>query len=487
MSQGWFEVDKAGLAQLVRRKGMAFLLNELVQNAWDTRATQARVCITPIPNKAAVNFSVYDDDPDGFKDITHAYTLFAPSEKKGQADKRGRYNLGEKLVLAACSSATISTTTGTILFEQKGKKLTRRQTSSKRGFGSLFEAVIPMTRAEMGEVIDAADLLLPPIDTTINDKGIPTRTPIHTFTVQLPTETADEEGFLRRTARQTQVRIYEPFNGTSYLYEMGIPVVETELPWSVEIMQKVPLNSDRDNVTPAYLRQVGVHVVNEMHDKIKPADAALPIIQEALGDDRIEPEAVKTILTHQFGKNRTIFDPSDMEANHNAVAHGHNVIPGRAFNSGQWSQIKRAGAAQASGKLFPTPKLYDPNGDPARYIPEDKLTDGHRAVRELAVALGQMLMDAQITVTFEAEMTQGYLANYGHRHLTFNAYRLGKKWFDLRNNAQAILDLIIHEFGHHYASSHLDAAYHDALTRLGAKLTMLAIREPEFFAKFGIE
>ena len=87
-TDGWFEVDKAGLALLVRRRGMAFLLNELVQNAWDTEATRVEVKIEAIPHRPAVKLSVFDDDPDGFKDLRHAYTLFAPSEKKGSKAHR---------------------------------------------------------------------------------------------------------------------------------------------------------------------------------------------------------------------------------------------------------------------------------------------------------------------------------------------------------------------------------------------------------------
>jgi hypothetical protein len=67
-----------------------------------------------------VHLTVEDDDPEGFTNITHAYTLFAASEKKSQADKRGRFNLGEKLVIAACDHAEISTTTGRIVFDDDG-------------------------------------------------------------------------------------------------------------------------------------------------------------------------------------------------------------------------------------------------------------------------------------------------------------------------------------------------------------------------------
>lgn len=56
---------------------------------------------------------VTDDSPEGFADLTHAYTLFAESAKKGDPLKRGPFNLGEKLVLAISDTVQIATTTGT--------------------------------------------------------------------------------------------------------------------------------------------------------------------------------------------------------------------------------------------------------------------------------------------------------------------------------------------------------------------------------------
>src|ERR1035437_3938210 len=39
----WFDVDKAGLAKLLARKGKEFVLFELVQNAWDEDTRQVQV------------------------------------------------------------------------------------------------------------------------------------------------------------------------------------------------------------------------------------------------------------------------------------------------------------------------------------------------------------------------------------------------------------------------------------------------------------
>lgn len=480
---GWFEVDKEGLAKLVRRKGLSFVLFELVQNSWDTNATEVNVTLEPLPGRPFAKLRVQDNDPEGFRFLSHGFTLFADSIKKDDPSKRGRFNLGEKLVLSACENAKLASTRGTLYFENDGKELKRRETRERLAAGSIFEAEIRMTRSELQEVLDASKLLHPPIPTYINGELLPVVPATRTFEGTLPTEIADEEGVLRRGARKTEIQIYPMVNGVAYIYELGIPVVETDFPWSVDIAQKIPLNSDRDNVTPAYRKALGVLVLNEMHSTLSQEEASSPIVQEALTSPDVVAEAVETVLTKQYGEKRAVFDPSDPEANQNATAHGFTVIHGGAFTRGAWDNIRSSGAALPSGQLFPTPKPYDPNGAPARIIAEDKWTDGMRAVANFCKLMAEHLMDVNLTVVMEAELTQPYSANYGRRQLTFNAYRLGKRWFDLQNNFNGIVDLMIHEFGHEYASSHLDARYHEGLTRLAAKTARLALRRPELFPK----
>src|SRR5205809_595321 len=121
-----FEVDKEGLRKLLAKRGAGFALFELVQNAWDEDTSRVEVDLGwlsfPKGDAAGLAFiQVTDDDPEGFTDLAHAYTLFAESEKKADAEKRGRFNLGEKLVIAVCERAIISTTTGTIHFDAAGR------------------------------------------------------------------------------------------------------------------------------------------------------------------------------------------------------------------------------------------------------------------------------------------------------------------------------------------------------------------------------
>ncbi len=121
VATAWFDVDKKGLAQLMGGRSKAFVLYELLQNAWDQDVTTVHVHLQREIGSRETTIVVEDDDPEGFSDLVHAYTLFATSGKKGDAEKRGRFNLGEKLVLALAREAVISTTKGTVQFNSTGR------------------------------------------------------------------------------------------------------------------------------------------------------------------------------------------------------------------------------------------------------------------------------------------------------------------------------------------------------------------------------
>ena len=83
------------------------------------------------------------------------------------------------------------------------------------------------------------------------------------------------------------------------------------------------------------------------------------------------------------------------------------------------------------------------------------------------------------------EVTFPFSATYGSRTMTFNVGRLGYSFFAEGVTAR-VIDLVIHELGHEYASDHLSESYYRALTDLGARSTLLALAEPEFFEAHGV-
>lgn len=480
----WFTVDKAGLAKLLDKKGKAFAVFELIQNGWDTAARTIQVEIEPVVGKPRVTLKVEDDDPDGFKNLTHAFTLFAESEKKGDPSKRGRFNLGEKLVLALCDEASIVSTKGSIVFDAEGRHESRR----KRDSGSVFRGVMRMTREELIEVEAAVQRLIPPVGcrTTFNGVALPYREILRKFEATLPTEIADEEGFLRRSQRKTEVTVHEVKPGeTATLYEMGIPVVELSggEPWHVNVHQKIPLNVDRDNVTPAYLQTIRVLLANEMKESITKDQADQVWVNAATEDERIDSDAVNAVLDHRFGKKRAIFDPSDPEANKQLMNEGFTIVHGGSLSKGQWNNVKSAGLAEPSGHIRPSGVQYDPDGDPERIIPEDQYTSGMREVVNFTKGLAFHLIRKEIQVKLVNEpIALPHAAWYGHGVLAFNVGRLGKDWFHEGIQARQ-LELILHELAHDKVKDHLTKEFADEVGRLAVMVVATAIQEPDFLKR----
>ncbi len=479
----WFEVSKEGLGKLLKRRGMQYVLFELLQNGWDTGATRVDVVFTPVDGYPRVEVTVTDDDPDGFRDLRHAYTLFAESEKKADPAKRGRFNLGEKLVLAACESARIISTTGAVIFAPDG---TRSATRQKRAAGTAFEATLRMTREELRAVLAASRTVIAPIPTTINGELLETRVPIATFEATLATEVADAEGYLRRTRRSTNVRVYERLPGEpSRLYELGIPVVDLDDPWDIEVLQKVPLSAERDNVTPAYLREVRVAVLNAMHLHLKIEDAMRPAVMDVLGE--VNADTVTAVLDRQYGSKRAIFDPSDPEANQRLVSEGYSVIQGGSFTREVWANIKMHGAALPAGQIRPTPKPYsdDPNAPLRKLLPEGEWTGGMRNLASWSRQVACCLLDKDVRVVIDrGHITDSWIACYGGSELVFNLAKLGRAFFD-EGPSERVNEILIHEFTHDVESNHLSARFYATQGRFAAKLVTLALRSPEVFTQHG--
>jgi len=473
----WFAVDKKGLAKLMAGRPKAFVLYELLQNAWDQKVTKVDVTLTPVNGVPMTEVSVEDDDPDGFSDLAHAYTLFAESDKKSDVKKRGRFNIGEKLVLALASHATIETRSGAVRFDRTG----RHEMRSKRASGSCITVALSMTRAEHQEVLDAAGRVIVPtkVKTTINGQVILPRVPIVQFEVTLPTLIANKEGVMKPTSRKTAVRLYEPAEGeTATIYEMGIPVVETGDRFHVDVQQKVLLNMDRDNVTPAYLRAIRVAVLNATHDRITGEDVVKTWVKEACSDDRVDDAAVRRTLGLRFGEDAVAYDPSDPEANKRSASEGRQVIYGGNLSGGEWENARRAGVLPPAGKVTPSEKPFSAEGRPLNLIPESEWTDEMQRFAYLAKTMGRELLDTTPRVDFVRDLGWRFGAVYGQGVLTVNLSRLGRAFFD---GMEGQLDLLIHEYGHHYCGDHLSDDFYRALTKLGARMTMLALKKPECF------
>jgi len=472
-----FEVDRQGLAQILARRGVEFAVLELIQNALDeSGVTRVIIHMHPSDVRGHHVITVADDAPEGFADIRHAYTLFASSKKKDNPEQRGRFNLGEKLVIACSRTARITTTTGSVIFRGSERTSGRDRT----GTGSIVEVEIKMNQGEVAATTAAIRSVLCPatIGLSLNGEHLPARQPLHSVIVNLPTERSDGEGYLRPTKRDTSLAVYAPLAGeTPTLYEIGIPVVALDCAWHVDIAQKVPLNMDRDNITPAYRRAVLTAVVNLMHKDLPADAAAAPWVGEALTSLDLAPEAVNSVLTARYGERRVIADPSDPEGTKIAVTRGYQVIQAGSFSKGQWESIRRSGAALPAGQVTPSPKPFHPGGAPLKTIVE--WHEGHRAFVGYAKAVARELLDTHVEVVLADDPSWNFGGAYGPGCLTVNV-RNRRGWFQVLSGHFLEIDrFLIHEFAHHRVRDHLSSEFHEECCRLGSRLAQ-AVRRGAF-------
>lgn len=466
----WIDVDLDGLRQVLARRGKEFAVFELVQNAWDEQASAVGISLTA-PVRGRSELSVRDDSPDGFRDLADAWTMFAPSYKKTDPTKRGAFNLGEKLVLALCDEVTITSTTGRVTFGEKGRTLSKHP-SHRSEAGTEFRGHLRLTQGEYERIVERVQYLIPPVTTVFNGKTIHERKPLASFEIELPTTIADAEGYLRRTRRITTVYMFEPLPGEKpMLYEMGIPVVETGDTWHVDISQKVPLNTERDNVPPAYLTAVRVATVNAMALRLDKNKAAEPWVRVAASDPRISERAFDRIMQLRFGTNRVSYDPSDIGSNREASSQDYTVITGGSLSAGEWENARRYDAVRPAGQLFATnhgAKTPDKEYDRNDWSPEMLAYD--RFVKKVSPAL----VGHEVGVRYieDRKMVCGQF--FGTWFNVNLARHDVKSW-------QCNIELMLHELAHTVVQSndHLSHQFYETVGKLGSKLALLIARNPD--------
>lgn len=469
-SKNWFEVDRHGLKQVLAARGKEFILFELISNAWDEQITCVEATLSR-PVRGRSELIVTDDSPDGFRDLTHSFTMYAPSSKKTAPQLRGRFNQGEKAVLALCEEASITSTTGQVLFTPEGRKHTKKT----RPAGTEFRGVLKLTVEEWERIVERVQLLLPDVRTIFNGVEIKKRTVLSAFNVTLPTVDADEEGNLRSRKRATLVQVFQPLEGeTPTLYELGIPVVETGDTWHVSIEQKVPLAQDRDNVTPAYLTAVRVAVLNHMSVAVTPEMAAEPWVRAAAGDPRVESQAFKNVLGARFGDKAVSYDPSDIGSNREASSQDFKVISGGSLSAGEWYNVRRTGALAPAGQIFPT----DHKGKvPEKTYTRSEWTFPMEMYARFVEEVSPELVGHRVTITYihDPRMVCGqFFGTWFNANLALHNV---EDW-------QANIELMLHELAHTKVQSndHLCRDFYDTVGEFGAKLALLAFKKPELAA-----
>ena len=474
----WLEVDVDGLRKTLSRKGKVWALHELIQNSWDAEATEVNVTLTR-PKNGTSTLTCIDNAPGGFADLTHAHTLFAESDKKDKATKRGRFSAGDKYVLALMRQATVTSTTGQIIFQSNGQRKTS-ETHTK--VGSEFKGVLTMSDEDYDDIMSKIFSIIPPakIATYINGKRVPVRKPVHTFKVTLPTEVADSAGILRSRKREATVNLYAVQSGEKpTLYEMGIPVVaiDENLKWHIDVQQKVPLNIERDNVTPMYLKTIYTAVLTEKVEEVSEEDASAAWVTTAMENDKTDKVVVKKVFETRFGEDAVLYDHGDIGSNKEAVAAGRIVVPKGSMTPAMRKNVRAAGVKKAGETNSTKFRVSD------KVIPEDKMTKQQKQFRQFIQDVAPHVLPERplLGIKFINDKDSPikgctYFDAKGFEFTVNVAYQNVADWPD--NYA-----LFIHELAHFRVqrNDHLFEGFWRTVDDVGGRLAAVALRHPELF------
>lgn len=237
-------------------------------------------------------------------------------------------------------------------------------------------------------------------------------------------------------------------------------------------------------MTPAYMARIRALVLEHMQDRLTTEDANAVWVRDAVQShgEALPGSVIERVMDLRFGERRVAYDPSDPEANSRAVAAGYTVIHGGQLSRQEWEAVRRTGAALPAGQVTPSPKVFsdDPDAPELKCIERADWTPAIRDVVAYVERIGRRLLGFDVTVRIANSISWPYAGAYGSRRLILNLGRLGHSWFE-RKDLVEINQLLIHEFGHEYSMNHLDAAYHDALCRLGGDLVKLSLDAPGLF------
>jgi len=452
-----FEVSSEGMKGLHEGRPLWSLVKELVANVWDEpTATECKVTIADDATWTGDEGNtggklihvVVEDDGEGFADVTDAYTLMAPTNKRNDSETRGRFNIGEKEIISIAYWAEVETVGTTIVFPIEGGRLVKK---NKRTKGTTVTAYIERSTEEIAETVDRLLEFLPPADKqyTVNGEEVIRPKKIATVSAsRLLTIIATGSGEpLRRTGRTTDIDIYEPIRGVGRIYEMGILIQEVEAPYSIDIQQKVPMPPNRDTVTSYYLQDVYAHVLNAVAKDLKQSEVSEAWVQMGVEDKRSTDETVQLVMRVKLGETAVLWS-SDIQANENAHAHGFDVIAPRTLSKMERERFRDVGLKSASDN-FGHKSDEGIDGVGIQEIEAHKITTEMLIVEEYAQRISDALLGFRCKVRFVKNkgLGDGVAAQYGNKTLDFLYQRLGYKWFN-QANQMAQLEVILHELAH---------------------------------------
>lgn len=468
-----FEVDGSGFKGHVKKMKPHQIIQEIISNSFDEDAVKTVTCdIEFIQETKQVRVKVVDDG-NGFRDIEEIFTLYKHSYKRNKPEKRGRFNLGDKQFFAVAETGHVITGKNKVEFTETKRIIDDHEPFKGVEVIGNFKwsaTVLNPTIRELYKIIVPQDKIL-----IVNDKTIQPKKIVKIIEGVLRTEIENEDGVMEEFDRKTKIELYQKDESEQALiFEMGIPVqkLEDNVEWHVNIMQKIPLRTERDVVSEAYLKKLYGAIINQATELITEDNAGSSFVQMAM--IHAEPDTAKVVFQKALGTDKIFIESTtDGRANDCVKEMGGRTLPTGMFDRDTRKHLQEISVLESATEVF--------GSRGTETLKPVEMTEGMEMTIKLTEQVAREVLGKEIHCIvvhtdnpFNADYTSATLT------LRWNLRLLKKSFFD--KISTEMVRIIIHELSHDaqnedcISSSHYSTAFVTALQMVGASIGKKGIR-----------
>lgn len=463
---GWFDIDNDGWKRMNAGRPPYELVKELIQNVLDEKFNTVNINYSVIDN--VFKLCIEDDIEGGFSNSSLITTVFMTSKEDSHL-KRGRKGRGLKEFLSVCKNATVETVGKTVKFCDNG---TRKEYTNDRTIGTKISCEIVEDGWNQNTITEINDFLKRVIVYSgkifVNGRLIKEKVRIaKKDKCALNTQIIKDNKQIE-VHGYTTISIYNKNGKDGWIYEMGIPVCVTDIPYDIDIHQRIPLNDNRNEVSKYYLRAVKLYVVQALINDITKKDY-IGWASETFNSYYNYNIEERRIILNKFSEDKTLLIKSKSRIiNDKARQKGYDLFDVSMYSDGLKDFFENE-MVTADSKISDIEKFtkeldVEPTEMESKFINELETLIKNAIGADIKICIMEKPKDTisdNVTLAIHT-----YIDNCSF--IKFNRLSVGKKVFENPYGEKA-LDILIHELGHEDSSEH-DHKFINAVTKYAGKI-----------------
>ena len=450
----WFEIDNDGWKRMNAGRPPYELVKELIQNVLDEDFNSVNINYNY--RNDIFNLSIEDDICGGIANSSLITTVFMTG-KEDSCIKRGRKGRGLKEFLSVCKSAVVETVGKTVEFCENGSRV---EYTNDRTIGTKISCTIIEEKWDSSAVSEITKFLNRVIVYSgiifVNGRVINNRNVRKEINNCYLTTQIIENGIQKDIDHNTIISIYNKVGKEGWIYEMGIPVCTTDIPYDVDIHQRIPLNDNRNEINIHYIKRVKEFVIKCMIDSLTKKDLlgwASEGISRWYNFSRDEYNKIVSLMMDGNSFDDVLIKDGSKIINDKAKQKGFVLFDIKNLSNGLQTICRKV--LKTSEEMIQSIEDNTKAIDVEPTIIEYDFINEHKKL--VKNALGKniefKIMEKSVDLVTKNRTLATYSFENGQSVIRYNRLAIKSKIFGMPYSSEA-LDTLIHELGHIYSDEH---------------------------------